>query len=73
MEDGGTLIPVRGMELPGLGEMDGRAAVRVFLYSSATDMRRSFDTLGALVVERMGKDSTRVATRPAGPDVGVHR
>jgi transposase len=44
------------LKLPSLGEMDGRAAVRVFLYTSATDMRRSFDTLGAIVVERMGKD-----------------
>jgi len=36
--------------------MDGRGSVRVFLYTLATDMRRSFDTLGALVVEDMGKD-----------------
>ena len=28
----------------------------MFLYTCATDMRRSFDTLGALVVEHMGKD-----------------
>jgi transposase len=44
------------LKLPGLGEMDGRAVLRVFLYTCATDMRRGFDTLGALVVEEMGKD-----------------
>ena len=43
-------------KLPTLGEMDRTLAVKVYLATGATDMRKGFDSLAALVREHLGHD-----------------
>ena len=43
-------------KLPSLGEMDRTLAVRIYLATAATDMRKGFDSLAALVREHLGHD-----------------
>ena len=44
------------LRLPSLGELDQGLAVRVFMCTSPTDMRKGFDTLAALVRDGLGYD-----------------
>lgn len=44
------------LQLPTLGEMDRTLAVKVYLATGATDMRKGFDSLAALVREHLGQD-----------------
>ena len=44
------------LKLPSLGEMDRMLAVRVYLAAGATDMRKGFDSLAALVRDTLGHD-----------------
>jgi transposase len=44
------------LKLPSLGELDQGLAVRVYLCTSPTDMRRGFDTLAAMVRDYLGYD-----------------
>ena len=44
------------LKLPSLGELDDGVGVRIFLCTSAADMRKGFDTLAALVREHLGHD-----------------
>jgi transposase len=44
------------LKLPTLGEMDRTLAMRIFLASGPTDMRKGFDSLAALVREALGHD-----------------
>jgi transposase len=44
------------LRLPSLGELDQALRVRVYLYTSTTDMRKGFDTLAVLVRDGLGYD-----------------
>ena len=44
------------LSLPSLGDLDQGLRVRVYLYTSPTDMRKGFDTLAALVRDGLGHD-----------------
>ena len=44
------------LKLPSLLEMDRTVAVRIYLAVGATDMRKGFDSLAALVREQLGYD-----------------
>ena len=44
------------LKLPSLGEMDRALPARIYLATAATDMRKGFDSLAALVRERLGHD-----------------
>jgi transposase len=44
------------LKLPSLGELDAGLGVRIYLCTAATDMRKGFDTLAALVREGLGYD-----------------
>lgn len=44
------------LKLPSLGEMDRAAAVRIFLCTSPTDMRRGFDRLAEMVRSSLSCD-----------------
>jgi len=44
------------LKLPSLGELDAGLGVRVYLCTAATDMRKGFDTLAALVRDHLGHD-----------------
>ena len=44
------------LKLPSLGEMDRTLVVRIYLATGSTDMRKGFDSLAALVRERLGHD-----------------
>jgi transposase len=44
------------LTLPSLGELDRKLGVRVYLCTSAADMRKGFDSLAALVREGLGHD-----------------
>ena len=44
------------MKLPSLGEMDRALPARIYLATAATDMRKGFDSLAALVREHLGHD-----------------
>lgn len=44
------------LRLPSLLEMDRAAAVKIYLAAGATDMRKGFDSLAALVREHLGHD-----------------
>lgn len=44
------------LRLPSLGELDRGVGVRIYLCTSAADMRKGFDTLAALVREHLGHD-----------------
>jgi transposase len=44
------------LKLPTLGEMDRASAVRIFLCTQATDMRRGFDRLAEMVRGSLGRD-----------------
>ncbi len=44
------------LKLPSLGEMDHAMAVRIYLATGCTDMRKGFDSLAALVREHLGQD-----------------
>jgi transposase len=44
------------LKLPSLGEMDRTLGVRVYLATGATDMRKGFDSLAALVREKLEHD-----------------
>lgn len=44
------------LRLPSLGELDRTVAGRIYLCTAATDMRKGFDTLAALVREFLGRD-----------------
>jgi transposase len=44
------------LKLPSLGEMDRTLVVRIYLAAGSTDMRKGFDSLAALVRERLGHD-----------------
>lgn len=44
------------LRLPSLGELDRAVAGRIYLCTAATDMRKGFDTLAALVREFLGRD-----------------
>ena len=44
------------LRLPSLGELDRTVAARIYLCTAATDMRKGFDTLAALVSEFLGRD-----------------
>ena len=44
------------LRLPSLGELDRGVGVRIYLCTSAADMRKGFDTLAALVREHLGYD-----------------
>lgn len=44
------------LQLPTLGEMDRALAVKVYLAVGATDMRKGFDSLAALVRDHLGHD-----------------
>jgi transposase len=44
------------LKLPSLGEMDRGLPVRIYLASGSTDMRKSFDSLAALVHDHLGHD-----------------
>jgi transposase len=43
-------------KLPSLGEMDRGLAVRIYLATGRTDMRKGFDSLAALVRDHLGHD-----------------
>jgi transposase len=44
------------LKLPSLGEMDRTLAVKVYLATGSTDMRKGFDSLAALVRDHLGHD-----------------
>jgi len=44
------------LKLPSLGELDAGVGVRIYLHTAATDMRKGFDSLAALVREGLGYD-----------------
>jgi transposase len=44
------------LRLPSLNELDRGMSGRIYLCTSATDMRKGFDTLAALVKEFLGQD-----------------
>jgi len=44
------------LRLPSLGEMDRTLAVKVYLATGPTDMRKGFDSLAALVRDHLGHD-----------------
>ena len=44
------------LRLPSLGEMDRTLAVKVYLATGRTDMRKGFDSLAALVRDHLGHD-----------------
>lgn len=44
------------LRLPSLGEMDRTLAVKVYLATGATDMRKGFDSLAALVRDHLDHD-----------------
>lgn len=44
------------LRLPSLGEMDRTLSVKVYLATGATDMRKGFDSLAALVRDHLGHD-----------------
>jgi len=44
------------LKLPTLGELDRGLAVRIYLCTTPTDMRKGFDSLAALVREHLGHD-----------------
>ena len=44
------------LRLPSLGELDKGLASRVYLCTAATDMRKGFDSLAALVREHLKHD-----------------
>ena len=44
------------LRLPSLGELDAGLAVRIYLCTAPTDMRKGFDSLAALVRESLGQD-----------------
>lgn len=44
------------LKLPSLGEMDHALAVRIYLATGPTDMRKGFDSLAALVRDHLGHD-----------------
>jgi transposase len=44
------------LKLPDLRELDRTLAVRIYLASGPTDMRKGFDTLAALVRDHLGHD-----------------
>jgi transposase len=44
------------LRLPSLQEMDRTAAVKIYLAAGATDMRKGFDSLAALVRDHLGHD-----------------
>lgn len=44
------------LKLPSLGEIDRGIAVRIYLATGATDMRKGFDSLAALVQDHLGHD-----------------
>ena len=44
------------LRLPSLGEMDRTLAVKVYLATGPTDMRKGFDSLAALVRDYLGHD-----------------
>lgn len=44
------------LKLPSLGELDAGLGVRIYLCTAATDMRKGFDSLAALVREGLGYD-----------------
>ncbi len=44
------------LKLPSLGELDGGLAVRIYLCTLPTDMRKGFDSLAALVREYLKAD-----------------
>jgi len=44
------------LKLPSLGELDGGLAVRIYLCTLATDMRKGFDSLAALVRDYLKAD-----------------
>ena len=44
------------LKLPSLGELDQGIDVRIYLCTGATDMRKGFDSLAALVREALGHD-----------------
>jgi transposase len=43
-------------KLPSLGEMDRGLAVKIYLATGRTDMRKGFDSLAALVRDHLGHD-----------------
>jgi len=44
------------LKLPSLGELDRHVGVKIYLCTAATDMRKGFDTLAALVRDFIGRD-----------------
>lgn len=44
------------LKLPSLGEIDRTLAVKVYLATGSTDMRKGFDSLAALVRDHLGHD-----------------
>lgn len=44
------------LKIPSLGEMDRTLAVKVYLATGPTDMRKGFDSLAALVRDHLGRD-----------------
>jgi hypothetical protein len=44
------------LRLPSLGEMDRTLAAKVYLATGSTDMRKGFDSLAALVRDRLSHD-----------------
>ena len=44
------------LKLPTLGEMDRTLAVKVYLATGPTDMRKGFDSLAAMVRDHLGHD-----------------
>jgi transposase len=44
------------LKLPSLGEIDRDMSGRIYLCTSPTDMRKSFDTLAVMVKEFLGQD-----------------
>ena len=44
------------LRLPTLDQLDHASAVRIFLYSEATDMRRGFDRLAEMIKQSLAQD-----------------
>jgi len=44
------------LKLPSLGELDSGLGVRIYLCTAPTDMRKSFDSLAALVRASLGQE-----------------